>query len=49
MLKEMQRKVNMGRPFESRLHHIDDNTNNRFSQLRSAGDLNCCFMATLSW
>ena len=46
MLREMQREVNMGRPFESRLH-IDYNTNNHFSQLRSAGDLDCCFMAIL--
>ena len=34
----MQRKVNMGPPFEGRLH-VDCNTNNHFSQLCSAGDL----------
>ena len=33
---------------ESRLH-IVFNTNNHSSQLRSAGDLDCCFMAILSW
>ena len=46
MLREMQREKDMGRPFESRLH-VDFNTNNHFSQLRSAGDLDCCFMAIL--
>ena len=40
MLREMQREVNTGRPFESRHNH--------FSQLNSASDLDCCFMATLS-
>ena len=48
MLREMQREVNTGRPFESRLH-IDYNTNNHFSQLRTASHLDCCFMAILSW
>ena len=38
----------MGRPFESRLH-IDYSINNQFSQLRSPDDLECCFMAILSW
>ena len=38
MLREMQREVNMGRPFESRLH-INYYTNNHFSQLSSASDL----------
>ena len=38
MLREMQREVNTGRPFESR-HHIDYFTNNHFSQLGSASDL----------
>ena len=47
MLREMQREVNTGRPFESRLQ-IDYYTNNHFSQLRSASDLDCCFMAILS-
>ena len=42
MLREMQREVNMGRPFETRLH-IDYNTNNLFYQLRPAGDFDCCF------
>ena len=48
MLREMQREVNVGRPFETRLH-IDYNTNNHIYQLRPAGDLDCCFMAILSW
>ena len=34
--------------FESRLH-IDFYTNNHFYQLRSAGDLDCCFMAIVQW
>ena len=46
--REMQREVNTGRPFESRLHFYCF-TNNHLSQLRSASDLGCCFMATLSW
>ena len=44
----MQREVNMVRTFEDRLH-IVYNTYNHFSQLCSAGDLGCCFMAILSW
>ena len=48
MLREMQREVNEGRPFESRLH-LDSHTHNHFSQLISASDLDCCFMAILSW
>ena len=32
MLREMQREVNIGRPFETRLH-IDYSTNNHHSQL----------------
>ena len=48
MLGEMQREVNTGRPFESRLH-VDYYTNNHFSQFCSASDLDCCFMAVLSW
>ena len=38
MLREMQRENNTGRPYESRLH-IDSYTNNHFSQLNSASDL----------
>ena len=38
MLREMQREVNTGRPFESRLH-IDYYTNKHLSQLSSASDL----------
>ena len=48
MLREMQREVNAGRPFESRLH-IDYSTHDHSSQLTSASDLDCCFMAILSW
>ena len=48
MSREMRREANTGRPFESRLH-IDYYTNNHFSQLRSASDLDCCFMAIHSW
>ena len=48
MLREMRREVNTGRPLESRLH-IDYSTNNHFSQRSSASDLDCCFMAILSW
>ena len=48
MLKEMQREVNTGRPFETR-YHIDYFTHDHFSQFRSASDLDCCFMAILSW
>ena len=47
ILREMQREVNTGRPFESRLD-LDVYTNNHYSQLRSASDLDCCFMAVLS-
>ena len=44
----MQREVNMGHPFESR-RHIDSYHNNNFSRLRLPSDLDCCFMAILSW
>ena len=47
-LRKMQREVFSGRPFESRLQ-TDSYTNNHFSQLISASDLDCCFMAILSW
>ena len=39
---------NLGRPFESRLH-IEYFTDSHLSQLRSPNDLDCCFMAVLSW
>ena len=48
MLREMQREVNMGLPFENRLH-IDYSTNNHPTQLHAANDIDCCFMAFLSW
>ena len=47
MLREMQREVNMGQPFESKLR-IDYSTNNHFLQPHVATDLDCCFMAILS-
>ena len=43
MLREMQREVNMNRPFQSR-HHCDYSTNNHHSQLRSTDYPDCCFM-----
>ena len=48
MLREIHRAVNAVRTFESRIH-VDYSTNNHSSQLTSAGDLDCCFMAILSW
>ena len=44
MLRDMQREVNMSRPFQSRLH-CDYSTNNHHSQLRSTDYPDCCFMA----
>ena len=46
MLREMQRELNKGRPFESRLH--SDYYNNHSFHINSASDLDCCFMAILS-
>ena len=40
MLREMQREVNMDRPFESRLH-TDYTTNDHHSQLRSTDYPDC--------
>ena len=48
MLREMQREVNTGQPFENRLH-IDYSTKIHPSQLHAADDLDCCFMVILSW
>ena len=48
MLIEMQHEVNVGYPFESKLH-IDYSTNNHPPQLHAANDLDCCLMAILSW
>ena len=48
MLREMRREVNAGRTLESTLH-IDYSTNNHSSQRSSVSDLDCCFMAFLSW
>ena len=48
MLREMQREVNMGLPFGHKLR-IDYSTNNHPTQLHAASDIDCCFMAILSW
>ena len=48
MLREIQREVNMGFPFEGKLH-IDYSTNNHPTQLHTANDIDCCSMAILSW
>ena len=45
MLREMEREVNMERPFESKLH-IDYLTNNHHSQLLSTDYPDCCFVAS---
>ena len=47
ILREMQREVNTGRRYECRLH-IDYHTNNHFSQLGSADDIDYCFKTILS-
>ena len=48
MLREMQREVNLGLPFDNRLH-IDFSTKNHPTQLHAATDTDCCFVAVLSW
>ena len=48
MLKEMQREVNTGHPFERKLH-IDYSANCHPTQLHAANDIDCCFMDILSW
>ena len=48
MLREMQREVNTGHPFERKLH-IDYSINNHPTQLHAANEIDCCFMAILSW
>ena len=47
MPREMQRQVNTGHPFESKLH-IDHSTHNHPPQLLAADDLDCWLMAILS-
>ena len=47
MLREMQREVNTGHPFERRLH-IDYSTKNHPNQLHAANDIDCCFMVFIS-
>ena len=48
LLREMQREVNVGLSFQNRLH-IDNSTNNHPTQLHAASDIDCCFVAILSW
>ena len=48
MPREVQREVNTGHPFESKLH-IDYSANNHPPQRHAADDLDCWFMAILSW
>ena len=40
MVREMQREVNTGHPFESKLH-IDYSTNNHPTQRHAANDIDC--------
>ena len=47
MLREMQREVKKGHPFERRLH-INYSTNNHPPQLHAATDIDWCFMAIIS-
>ena len=47
-LREKHREVNEERPLESRLQIGFGNDNHSF-QIGSASDLDCCFMAILSW
>ena len=47
MLRDMQREVKTGRPFERRLH-IDYHNKKHSLHISSANDLDCCFMAILS-
>ena len=47
-LREMQREVNAGHPFERKLH-IEYSSNNRPTQLHAANDIHCCFMEILPW
>ena len=48
MLREIQREVNTGHPFERRLH-IDYSTNIHPTELHAANDIDCCFLAIFSW
>ena len=48
MLREMQREVNTGHPFERRLH-IDDSSSNHPTQLHDANDIDCFRVTALSW
>ena len=43
MLREIQREVDEGRPFEDRLY-IDYYNSNHFVHISSASDLDCCFI-----
>ena len=46
--RDLQREVNEGHPFQRRLH-IDYSTNNHPTQLDAANDIDCCFVAILSY
>ena len=48
MLRELQREVNEGRPFEDRLC-IDFHHNNHSLYINSENDLDCSFKAIISW
>ena len=48
MLREMQREVNTGHPFE-RKRHIDYLTSNHPTQHHAANDIDCSFITILSW
>ena len=48
MLRERQREVNTGHLFERKLH-LDYSANHHPTQLHAANDIDCCFMAILSW
>ena len=49
MLREMQREVNTGHPFERRLHIDYSTNNNQPPHLHAATELRRCLMAFLSW
>ena len=44
-LREVQREVSMGPPFENKLH-IDFSTNNHPTQLHAGNDIDCCGKAS---
>ena len=48
MPRKMHCEVNMGLQVENKLH-IDYSTNGRPTQLDATNEIDCCFMAVLSW